>query len=129
MPLTRSGTDVREFLLPSIFEASTISQVREIPRPVDKAHSIVGSTGVGLVYKFDSSSSAADDGYEILRPDDTTWSGRWLLIPLGAASGGDGIYNVKSFGATGDGVTDDQASIQSAIDEATTKEGGILPFW
>ena len=128
MPLTRSGTDVREFLLPSIFEASTISQVREIPRPVDKAHSIVGSTGVGLVYKFDSSSSAADDGYEILRPDDTTWSGRWLLIPLGAASGGDGIYNVKSFGATGDGVTDDQASIQSAIDEATTKEGGIVFF-
>jgi hypothetical protein len=39
-----------------------------------------------------------------------------------------GEYNVKQFGAAGDGVTDDVSSIQSAIDNLSASGGGTLLF-
>ena len=39
-----------------------------------------------------------------------------------------GIYNVKDFGAVGDGKTDDSLAIQSALAFMATKNGGILQF-
>jgi len=130
MPLTRSATDVREYKIPAFYEASTETQVKQIPRPVDKAHAIIGTPEDGRIYKFDANSSASDDGYAVLQPTDTNWTGRWLLSAFGGASEGasGGVYNVKSFGAEGDGTTDDSTAIQDAIDAATANNGGIVFF-
>ncbi|HXF10730.1 MAG TPA: glycosyl hydrolase family 28-related protein, partial [Desulfuromonadaceae bacterium] len=43
-----------------------------------------------------------------------------------AAAAGENIYDIRTFGAKGDGSTIDTAAVQSAIDAATQNNGGVV---
>jgi len=66
--------------------------------------------GGGNVYRYDSGSSATIDGGFVI--DGPGSVGRFLAVDQTVA-------NVGQFGATGDGVTDDSASIQAAISSSS----------
>ena len=68
--------------------------------------------GVGGNFYWNSASTATANGGTIIASDEGG-TGRWLRIVVGD------IINVLMFGAVGDGVTDDTADIQAAIDSGS----------
>lgn len=52
----------------------------------------------------------------------------FLLISCGGSRTDSRIYNVRDYGAAGDGKTDDAAAIQRAIDECAAAGGGKVLF-
>jgi hypothetical protein len=66
-----------------------------------------GDTGLVVTYKWVSASSASADGVLVVIPDDTPANGRWIMET-------NGVRNVRAYGATGDGVTNDTAAFTIA---------------
>ncbi len=67
-----------------------------------------------------------DESYRISFNGDQ-YSGR-VIYDWHATPKDPGIYNVKDFGARGDGSTDDTLAIRSALAFIATRNGGILQF-
>lgn len=74
--------------------------------------------GNGGLYVYNSASSATDNGGTVIAPNVGT--GRWLR------SQPTGFVNVGWFGARVDGVSDDAAAIQAAIDWTAAQNGGTV---
>lgn len=70
--------------------------------------------GGGNVYSYSIASTATIDGGFVINGPGSV--GRFLAVDQKAA-------NVKQFGATGDGVTDDTAAIQAALDSGAASIG------
>jgi hypothetical protein len=89
---------------------------------------MIGSSAPGIgasgLYWFNSSSTATPDNINVIQPNGLL-TGRWLLLPPPSTVD---VYNVKGYGATGNGTTDDTAAINAAIAAATTAGSGVIYF-
>lgn len=101
------GTYVENYALlrlldPSAFVAGYVSNV---------AGYATANDGGGGQFSYDPSSSEADNNGTVIEPANSI--GRWLRVFSGA-------YNVRWFGAKGDGIANDTTAIQNAADTAAT---------
>ena len=99
--------------------ALTEGQRKEGLRYLVKGYYAGSDLGGGPFQWVADSTAVADGGSVISVPGVST--GRWVRVDMG------GIYDVTSFGAHGDGVTDDVDPIRRAI-SAIPDGGGVLYF-
>ena len=78
--------------------------------------------GGGDLFIWDSASTEATNNVTVVNSTFTSSGGRWLRSPLGSA------INVKWFGATGDGQTDDTAAVKAAIEFIAQRNNNYADF-
>lgn len=118
-----AGTGTGRGVLARTGTVETISDLQSFNGPEDavivQGHSTAGDGGGGKFYWDATSTDTADNALIVQATGVTT--GRWKRIY-------DDCINVKWFGATGDGSTDDTASIQLAIDSVSAGHKVVFPI-
>jgi Pectate lyase superfamily protein len=114
--VTRRQLDAVKFMFDTRAEASSSTISASIDVIYIAGHTTAGSGGA--FYKRVPDVSAL----ELWQFRSNSATVRWQLTPTN-----DGVVNVKTFGAVGDGVNDDTAAIQAAINFANTLTVSILP--
>lgn len=99
-------------------KAITVAHVPDGSLIQTRGYYTAGDGGHGL-YRYSSSSALTQNGGTVIAP--TSGSGRYLLQVSGD-------FNIRQFGAVGDGSADDRNPIQAACNAANAAGGGNVIF-
>lgn len=82
----------------------SIAGLRLIPSATilgNKSALVIGGTNLASLFTYDSSSSAADNGANIIKPTDNAGNGRWILNAQNFPGYGPGTVDVNGFVSVG----------------------------
>jgi hypothetical protein len=119
--------DGRAFSVAGAVSAATIDALRRLPPRTGALAFVRGywtaDDGGGGLFRWDDAATAADDGGVSIQPEGSGRRGergRWLRIIDSP------FVNARWFGARGDGVGDDAAALQAAIDHCQAGRSTVL---
>ena len=93
----------------------------------DSAFVVIPATQRSYIYTLDADSAASESSPSVIAPDANAGDKRWVLTQNWSGSSSIDWVNVTdpTYGATGDGATDDLAAIKLAIDAVQTTGGTV----